>query len=91
MSLDCCIIGGGIIGLSIARELAGRGHRLRVLARERRRDTAKDTGVMGNPHVASAAKGGQLFAAVVAKLVQLATEMHAAPVRHYKDFGSHCP
>ena len=39
-SVDCCIIGGGIIGLSIARELAGRGHRVRVLARERRRDTA---------------------------------------------------
>ena len=37
---DCCIIGGGIIGLSIARELAGRGRRVRVLARERRRDTA---------------------------------------------------
>jgi glycine oxidase len=40
VSLDCCIIGGGIIGLSIARELAGRGHRVRVLARDRRRDTA---------------------------------------------------
>ncbi|MFM7137902.1 MAG: NAD(P)/FAD-dependent oxidoreductase [Planctomycetota bacterium] len=40
VSLDCCIIGGGIIGLSIARELAGRGHRVRVLARERRRETA---------------------------------------------------
>jgi glycine oxidase len=37
---DCCIIGGGIIGLSIARELAGRGRRVRVLARGRRRDTA---------------------------------------------------
>ena len=37
---DCCVIGGGIIGLSIARELAGRGKRVRVLARERRRDTA---------------------------------------------------
>lgn len=37
---DCCIIGGGIIGLSIARELAGRGRRVRVLAREHRRDTA---------------------------------------------------
>jgi len=37
---DCCIIGGGVIGLSIARELAGRGHRVRVLARERRRATA---------------------------------------------------
>jgi L-2-hydroxyglutarate oxidase LhgO len=31
--LDCCIIGGGIIGLSIARELAGRGLSVRVLAR----------------------------------------------------------
>jgi glycine oxidase len=37
---DCCIIGGGIVGLSIARELAGRGHSVRVLARERRQDTA---------------------------------------------------
>lgn len=40
VSRECCVIGGGIIGLSIARELAGRGHRVRVLARERRRDTA---------------------------------------------------
>jgi glycine oxidase len=40
VSPDCCIIGGGIIGLSIARELASRGHRVRVVARERRRDTA---------------------------------------------------
>jgi len=39
-STDCCIIGGGIIGLSIARELAGRGHSVRVLARHARRDTA---------------------------------------------------
>lgn len=37
---DCCIIGGGVIGLSIARELAGRGHSVRVLARHPRRDTA---------------------------------------------------
>lgn len=40
MSIDCCIIGGGIIGLSIARELAGRGHRVQVLTREPRRATA---------------------------------------------------
>lgn len=39
-STDCCIIGGGVIGLSIARELAGRGLRVRVLARDRGRDTA---------------------------------------------------
>ena len=32
--LDCCIIGGGVIGLSIARELAGRGRSVRVLARD---------------------------------------------------------
>jgi glycine oxidase len=38
--LDCCIIGGGIIGLSIARELAGRGLSVRVLAREPARRTA---------------------------------------------------
>lgn len=39
-SIDCCIIGGGIIALSIARELAGRGLRVRVLARGAARDTA---------------------------------------------------
>lgn len=38
--IDCCIVGGGIVGLSIARELAGRGLSVRVLARDRRRDTA---------------------------------------------------
>ncbi len=37
---DCCIIGGGVIGLSIARELAGRGLSVRVLARDASRDTA---------------------------------------------------
>ena len=40
MSTDCCIIGGGIIGLSIARELAGRGHRVRLIARDPRRSTS---------------------------------------------------
>jgi creatinine amidohydrolase len=58
---------------------------------ERRRDTADVTGVMGNPLVASAEKGERLFTAVVAKLVQLCREMRAAPVRHYREFGSHCP
>jgi glycine oxidase len=38
--IDCCIVGGGIIGLSIARELAGRGLAVRVLCRDRRRETA---------------------------------------------------
>jgi glycine oxidase len=42
---DCCIIGGGIIGLSIARELAGRGASVRVLDRGGVRDTASWAGV----------------------------------------------
>ncbi len=58
---------------------------------ERRRDTALHTGVMGNPLVASADKGERLFNAVVGKLIRLAREMHQAPVRQYKEFGSHCP
>ena len=58
---------------------------------ERRRDTAKVTGTMGNPLVASAEKGRQVFEAAVRRLVMLATEMHDLPVRHYKEFGSHCP
>lgn len=37
---DVCIIGGGIIGLSIARELASRGLTVRVVAREPARQTA---------------------------------------------------
>jgi glycine oxidase len=37
---DCCIIGGGIIGLSIARELAGRGLSVRVLSRDTREEMA---------------------------------------------------
>lgn len=37
---DCCIIGGGIIGLSIARELAGRGLRVRLVTRDDQRQTA---------------------------------------------------
>lgn len=36
---ECCIIGGGIVGLSIARELSGRGVSVRVLTRESGRDT----------------------------------------------------
>jgi len=36
---DCCIVGGGIIGLSLARELAGRGLKVRMLARGRGAET----------------------------------------------------
>jgi glycine oxidase len=36
---DCCIIGGGVVGLSIAREVARRGLSVRVLSRDAGRDT----------------------------------------------------
>lgn len=31
---DCCIVGGGVIGLSLARELAGRGATVELLSRD---------------------------------------------------------
>lgn len=37
---DVCVIGGGVIGLSIARELAGRGHGVTLLSRDPLRATA---------------------------------------------------
>lgn len=39
-AVDCCVVGGGIIALSIARELSGRGLRVRVVARGESRETA---------------------------------------------------
>jgi glycine oxidase len=54
---DCCIVGGGIIGLSIARELAGRGHSVRVLTRESRRATASWAAVGIFPPAPPAAAG----------------------------------
>lgn len=65
---------------------------LRSFARfsERRRDTRDDTGTMGDATMASAEKGARVFEAAVARLVQLVTEYHGQPVRHYLQFGSHC-
>jgi glycine oxidase len=37
--VDCCVIGGGVIGLSIARELASRGKSVQVLTQEDRKST----------------------------------------------------
>ena len=62
---DCCIIGGGIIGLSIARELAGRGLSVRVLARTALRDTASwaAAGIFPPTPVWAAASPGDLLTA----------------------------
>ncbi len=56
---------------------------------ERRRDTEKGTGVMGNPLVASPEKGKQIVGAAASKLENLIREYHRLPVREYKEFGSY--
>jgi creatinine amidohydrolase len=58
---------------------------------ERRRDTEKGTGVMGNPLVATSEKGKAIMEAAVAKLERMVREYHNLPVREYKQFGSYCP
>jgi creatinine amidohydrolase len=54
---------------------------------ERRREAP--LGVMGDPFVASAAKGERLFHVLTSRLVQTCRELHSQPLRHYKQFGSH--
>ena len=56
---------------------------------ERRREMAH--GVMGDPFVASAEKGGRLFEVLVDRLVALCREYHEADPPRYREFGSHCP
>ena len=56
---------------------------------ERRREM--EHGVMGDPHVASAAKGERLFNLLVERLVTLCREYHQAAPPRYREFGSHCP
>ncbi len=56
---------------------------------ERRREMAH--GVMGDPHLASAAKGERLFTLLQERLVALCREYHAVEPPRYREFGSHCP
>ncbi|HIM55921.1 MAG TPA: creatininase family protein [Candidatus Latescibacteria bacterium] len=58
---------------------------------ERRRDTAKGTGIMGDATAASAEKGRRIFDLACQRLGKLVREYHQLPVRHYREFGSHCP
>lgn len=56
---------------------------------ERRRETP--SGTMGDPFVASPAKGKRLFDAEVERLVACVRAYHESPIRGYREFGSHCP
>ena len=56
---------------------------------ERRREMAH--GVMGDPFVASAAKGERLFSILLERLVALCREYHLIEPPKYREFGSHCP
>jgi creatinine amidohydrolase len=48
-------------------------------------------GTEGTPSLASAEKGERLFTAARDKLVEVCRQLHALPVRGYREFGSHCP
>ncbi len=58
---------------------------------ERRRDTVNNTGVMGDALAATAEKGRRIFDLACQRLEKLVREYHELPVRHYREFGSHCP
>ncbi len=55
---------------------------------ERRREM--EHGVMGNPLVASTAKGERLFNVLLDRLVGLCHEYHREEPPRYREFGSHC-
>jgi creatinine amidohydrolase/Fe(II)-dependent formamide hydrolase-like protein len=48
-------------------------------------------GVMGDPVLATAEKGGRLFGVLLERLVALCREYHAEDPPRYREFGSHCP
>ena len=53
--------------------------------------THKNTGIMGDAFAASAEKGERIFTLACDRLEKLVREYHELPVRHYREFGSHCP
>ncbi len=57
---------------------------------ERRCDTHKKTGIMGDAFAASAEKGKRIFNLTCERLEKLVREYHVLPVRNYREFGSHC-
>lgn len=58
---------------------------------ERRRDTEKHTGTMGNPLSGTPEKGRAVLDAAAKRLETLLREYRALPLRQYKEFGSYAP
>ena len=58
---------------------------------ERRRDTEKGTGIMGNAFAASTEKGQRIVTLVCERLEKLVRNYRELPVRDYREFGTHCP
>jgi creatinine amidohydrolase len=58
---------------------------------ERRRDTEKGTGTMGDAFAATTEKGRVIIELASEKLEKLLREYHELPVRQYREFGSYCP
>lgn len=82
--MHTAVVGGGILGLAVARELAGRGHRVTVLEKEdgwARHQTGRNSGVI---HAGLYYKPGSLKAklctAGAASMVAFARE-HGVPVQ----------
>jgi len=57
---------------------------------EPRRDTQKNTGIMGDAFSASEEKGKRIFDLTCERLEELVREYRVLPVREYREFGSHC-
>ena len=56
---------------------------------ERRRDTLRHTGIMGDALAATEEKGRRVFLLACDRLEKLVREFHELPERHYLEFGSH--
>ena len=72
---DCCIVGGGVIGLSIAWELAGRGKSVSVVSR----DTPQNVASWAAAGIFPAQSGDthtQLRGTPIERLTQYSDQLH---------------
>jgi len=72
---DCCIVGGGVIGLSIARELAGRGKSVSVVSRDSLRHGASWAAAGIFPAQPREART-QLHGTSIERLTQYSDQLH---------------